>query len=576
MRGGLATCGLMVCVTVAGVVLYHKSVRRSQTDAGWTESLRAVASGADRLIIRDMDSSGKGARTDFEIRGADQIRGLFEQIDIDAGESGFHCMCDGDYWFHIYRGEQEVMTIGYHHGKSLRWHDGQWEGDGMLTAASQESLPRWFKDNGYPALQEAREAVLAEERRQAEAVEKFVAEFPEQARECFGYDERAASDPVEGDGAMGQKLAAAVGNPRQLAVSVCRALGTLQGYEAEWTLTGPKERRALAAVRTVGVNDFLAALDELRQDRNAMRGAARVFFFEDFADRLDPETRVAWTVRLAEVVLEDDVDDNKQIVLGRLGGSTAEPVRVLLRRVFGGEVGKDITRQKNWMDEPGLRRGAALMLAAQGDETIREKCKDLLAQATQKQDVAALEVCLALLGDPSYIKTEHFQLQSGHIGLGQLKAIERYEGKFGMEALVKGGIHHPWGRVRDEALLVFERITGNKMTAGEIEDWWEVEHEGQRNRPQPILRLSDNSEQLRCVVYSPDGAVPRNGRQRLNSENLGRGNGLAVAHASRTRFHRIGRRLPSRWSAVGHCQPRQNDQDLGSQDGQGNSHDFRT
>ena len=102
------------------------------------------------------------------------IRGLLDLIDIDAAGSGFRCMCDGQYWIHLYRGDRRLVTLGYHHGKSLRWHRGKWKGDGLLTSASQESLPRWFKDNGYPALQNEREADLAEEKRRAEAIKRFV------------------------------------------------------------------------------------------------------------------------------------------------------------------------------------------------------------------------------------------------------------------------------------------------------------------------------------------------------------------------------------------------------------------
>jgi hypothetical protein len=46
-----------------------------------------------------------------------------------------------------------------------------------------------------------------------------------------------------------------------------------------------------------------------------------------------------------------------------------------------------------------------------------------------------------------------------------LKAIEKYKGKHGMEALVNTALHHPWEGTRDEARKTFERITGKAFRA---------------------------------------------------------------------------------------------------------------
>ncbi len=158
----------------------------------------------------------------------------------------------------------------------------------------------------------------------------------------------------------------------------------------------------------------------------------------------------------------------------------------------------------------------------------------------------------ACLGDPSYLKPDHFRLKSFSIGRAALKAIERYQGAHGMEALVKGGIHHPWGRVRDEALLTFERITGKKMSPGEIEDWWEVEHEGKRDRPKPVLKFEGNTDQLRCVAVSPDGNLIASGSNDSSAKvwdahtgkllHTLRGHGFTVTHVA---FHPSGKQLAS-------------------------------
>jgi tricorn protease-like protein len=493
-----------VLLTV-GVVGFY-ALRSPGPTSDWTRSLRKAASGADRLVVHDMDFFGKGPQPDCEIRGAGKVREMLDSIDIDASGSGFHCMCDGQYWIHLYKGDREILTLGYHHGRSLRWHKGSWKGDGLLTAASCEALPAWFKKNGCPYLQSLCDEERARQRQEADEATRFASFFPEKVRGLLL--ERGGTIPLNGnDDPVGRKIAEVMADGAATATAVCRALGS---SSMSWGVTGEKERRALTAVHTVSGEEFLSALDRLRDDRQGLRGAARVFFGEEFHKKVSGKVRTEWAVRLAEIVLTDGLDGDKPTLLRFLEEEQGPEVDSLLRDVFRGKTGKEIDRVRAFGEEPGLRAGAALALVLRGDKSVKSEIERMLPRARAKPDVAALEVCLALLGDPSYVKTEHFRLGSYSIGLAGLKAIERFQGKHGMEALVKGGIRHPWAYVRDEALLTFERITGRKMSAGEIEDWWEVEHEGKR-RPKPVLELAGNTDQLRCVTFSHDGAFIASG-----------------------------------------------------------------
>src|SRR5688572_14610451 len=85
----------------------------------------------------------------------------------------------------------------------------------------------------------------------------------------------------------------------------------------------------------------------------------------------------------------------------------------------------------------------------------------MLGSEPTRLDRAALEVALAALGDPAYLKAEHFKLGSYSVGFGGLRAIEAYNGAYGMPVLVHGAFEHPWAAVSEEAVLVFERITGH-------------------------------------------------------------------------------------------------------------------
>jgi WD40 repeat protein len=362
----------------------------------------------------------------------------------------------------------------------LRWHNGPWKGDALLTEVSQERLPEWFKDNGCPYLQQLRDDELARRRKDAEEEARFVGFFP-------------------------RKIVEALDDPVETAVCVCKALGSV---DMTWGTTTNKERDALAAMRNVDGQSFLAALEQLGNDRGGLRGAARLFFYEGYHERMLAAERTKWLVRLAEVVLGDGLDDDKPSLLRFLTRERDPAVRALLHEVFTGKLGKEIDLKKAFGQEPGLRTGAALALVRMGDDSLAPDVKKMLPRVEAKADVAALEVCLALLGDAQYVKTEHFRLQSYSIGFAALKAVERHRDNRALEALVKGALHHPWAAVQDEDLKSFERIVGKKMSSGEVEDWWEVHHEGNDKRPIPIFTWKYSEKQPpRCVAFSPDGRL---------------------------------------------------------------------
>jgi len=341
------------------------------------------------------------------------------------------------------------------------------------------------------------------DKEQAEQRKRFLDCFPEKARPLFDRPIPFRLAQRDGD-RFGRQLADAVGDGETLALAVCRALGTLAGPDASWSQTTPKEHLALAGARTIADRPFLKALDRLKDDRQALLGAARMFFWEGFSAKVPEHARAQWRVRLAEVVLSDGWEGNKPLVLRDLGRDPSAQARDFLRDVFAGKAGKEIDRTAARLDEPGLQAGAALALAQRGDDSIKAEVQKRLAGARSKTDVAAYEVCLALFGDPKQIKAEHFRLRSYSIGLAGLTAIERFKGEHGMDALAKGAIHHPWAHVRDEALKTFTRRTGQTLSSGAIEDWYEAKYEGKR-RPEPLIALRGNTDQLRSVAFSPDG-----------------------------------------------------------------------
>jgi len=502
------TC-LRIFVVVTGILLINGC---DNTKQDWKAPLLEASVGVDRLVIEPLPWGDDKKKTSFEINGVEKIKQLLDVIAIDAGKSGHSCHCDGDHRLLFYKGDALVLTLNYLHGNSLRWRQGKWKGDARLTEQTQEAFPLWFKKNGYVAMQEMREARILENKKQAEEVSQFIQCFPEKARGFFDRTASSGIDFGQTDEKLGQKIVEAVGDEEQVVLAVCRAFATLTGPSSSWSMTSDKERRALAAAHAVGSKSILSAVDKLKKDRQALTGAARLFFWEGIPQELPKEKRAEWIIRLAEVVLTDGWDGNKPLTLRRLGNEKNLRIVAFLREVFRAKVGKEIDFGNAWNEEPGLRATAAIMLAQQNDEIIREEVKQLLKTTSVRQDVVALEVALALFGDPVFIKQEHFRLKSYTIGLGELRAIERFKGAPGMEALVKGAIHHPWGAVREEAEETFARIVGKKLDAQEIEAWWEEQQLGKEAYAAKrfnaiLLDLGGNTDQIRMAAISPDGKL---------------------------------------------------------------------
>jgi hypothetical protein len=472
---------LVVCLGIVSCALADEQNPEAKKAKSRKELLVVALAGADRLVIQPLFESQK--KYDLEIKGADKLEKLLAAIEIDDRRSGPSCNCNGDHWLTFYEGEQKLLTLGHHHHVALRWHAGKWRGDSALSDKSQEALPRWFKENGYPVLLEMRENEIRRAKEEREAFTRFVECFPEKARKHFSGGTGSAMDFDREDKEFGKKLAEAVGGGKELAVALCRAFGTLKDYKASWSSTEGKERRADSAAQSLSGDAFLAALNAVKDDRPALLGAARLYFWNNFRSRLPDDVRTDWDVRLSEVVLADGWDGNKALTLDRLRSWDSPPARALLQKVRRGEAGKEIARKKAWDDDPGIRATATLLLVRLGEKGLEAEIKRDLKECKVEQDKAAYEIALALLGDPSYLKPEQFTLKSYTIGNAGLQAIEQFKGKHGLEALCTGAIHHPWAAVNDQAVSVFQKVTGKKFNKEQIATWWAEGAEGLNPNP---------------------------------------------------------------------------------------------
>ena len=107
------------------------------------DKLGKAVAGADRVVI----VAEHLAPMQIEMNGRDKVAELLECIDIEqeAAQYGNSESCR----IEIYKGEEMLARISFVELERLRWADGKWEGDAMLTEQSRATLIGWLAQHGW-------------------------------------------------------------------------------------------------------------------------------------------------------------------------------------------------------------------------------------------------------------------------------------------------------------------------------------------------------------------------------------------------------------------------------------------
>lgn len=139
----------------------------------WGEALRRALTEVSRVRVRSGGTCHRRIseeKTLFEVDEKAEIEKLVDAIRMAEDPSHGHCMCCGNPSMEFYEGEELVATLGFHHGRSLRWPGG-WPGDGAITMESAHQLCLFLDKRGVSGplqeFEEGRRREAAMERRHA-------------------------------------------------------------------------------------------------------------------------------------------------------------------------------------------------------------------------------------------------------------------------------------------------------------------------------------------------------------------------------------------------------------------------
>jgi len=336
--------------------------------------------------------------------------------------------------------------------------------------------PKWYP--GYEKKKRKRNSIA----KQFEVREsRFLGCFPTRAHALL---ESSQGEPLSEEEIRrrARGIIANFDDPIDLIAAVCKAFGIRS--DDGWRHLDDSDLVLFDVMKEVDTDHLLSSLSRVEKNREALLGASRVLFDPsiNYVDRLDETEWKQWVPRLASLVLSNAANTNKNFVVEAISQNEMPEATLLLRSIAEGSSRLKADSTASDQNEISLREMAYLTLALRNDHSIKSAVKNRLETTMHLLDRAALEICMALLGEPNYLRKSHFNLRSRRIGLAALKAIEKYGGKYGIDVLIYSALRRP-SLVQQEAAILLQRLSGQRWLpdenvqhsrshASDAANWW--------------------------------------------------------------------------------------------------------
>jgi hypothetical protein len=349
---------------------------------GWERMLHSALAEVTRIRVRSGGTCHHDPareKTLFEVKEAEKVRQVVDGIRVDESGSGFHCMCCGEPSFEFYAGERLVATLGFHHGRSLRWPGG-WPGDGLLTDESAGFICEWLADHGITGPNEERES----EKRSAAALRRRWKRYWSIIPKPMQKSVYAAKSAEERVAAFEQ----GVPDPVARAELYLRLFGC---DELSWNIyVGLDELLPETLLPGVAKADMAAAFRNVLADPAGANGAARWIFSERKWGETEPAVLQEVLPALAERAMAHPRRVSRRRTIASLGAIKGQSAIRVLRRVLAGEIKVRVLNDED-KDEPG-----GMVSFGPGDGDVPEKCSDrahaalVLAELGDRESLPAI------------------------------------------------------------------------------------------------------------------------------------------------------------------------------------------
>ncbi|MCH6255900.1 hypothetical protein MLD52_05030 [Puniceicoccaceae bacterium K14] len=252
-------------VSDRSIAAFKRNNTQCQLLHNWTDALKTRIQNVTSIRVRSGGTCHRildKEKTLLEVTKSEQISNFLDNLKISNSNNGFHCMCCGSPSFEFYQGEKLIETIGFHHGQSLRWMDGEWPGDGGLTETSSDFLIHWLAKNGVTG---PREEILEAQKWENAKIAKF-------ERATDGWPKKLKNSLERGNF---EKVLPKIFNNEEAQIDTL--LSMLGASNDSWIESGRIEREAKSTLSTYDENLLQQSVEIalLGNDRQRRRGAAR-------------------------------------------------------------------------------------------------------------------------------------------------------------------------------------------------------------------------------------------------------------------------------------------------------------
>ncbi|WP_435893514.1 hypothetical protein [Oceaniferula spumae] len=424
------------------------------------EELSTHFAAADRILIQ----KPREQVVWHTIDGHDKVTELLSMIKINDSQSGFHCMCDGDFLMTLYQGKISMGTVGYHHNRSLRWHSGQWDEDSLLTQESSSDLIEWFEKNGFDYPADTRRAKEKEAATKKTNHQRFVACFNEGAHQHFDYSRSADTDHEDVIKQQAERLIAAYESHLDLGKDIFRAFST---RPAPWLTYRIADQIAEEALTMLPENSRLKLLNAAPDLSPAeSTGACFLMVRHDIFKPPFSSAQQQHLLTLLKKSLQHPADNYhlSQSFLWFARHKITGVADLLRPYVFGEHEFMIIGPTSDYPQNPSPVATAALALSLLDDQSIREKVALYLKENTKPTpDHTAYTVALAHLKKDSKLVTVddfHWNTYLLHDAMFALAEVDPCIHSYSL--VIDGGSAHSWAMVNEEAVITFQSLTGQK------------------------------------------------------------------------------------------------------------------
>lgn len=376
-------------VTENEIARFCKANPQCEVHYRWDESLRRSLKGITRIRVRSGGTCHRdkaAERTLFEETNPGKIEMFTKRFAINEGGSGFHCMCCGSPSFEFYNNEELVVTLGFHHGRSLRWPEG-WPSDALMTGEFADYVCKWLAENGVSDPQKEREDEQKREIAMQRRQQLYIAIIPQSIM-------RSLSSATSKEAAVSAFEKGMPDHVRRAELYL-HLFGCDNGSWNQYS--GLDELLQKDLLPKIADSRLATAIRNSLNHKAAANGAARWLFGEGKWKALDERTLSEVLPALSECGLSHPREVNRRRTLVALKGIGTASAAKLLRKCFAGQV-QVVSLSKDEQIEPGGmvsftpqdgslpggvsdRAVAALFLAQMNDRTLLAEMRNEVKRA---------------------------------------------------------------------------------------------------------------------------------------------------------------------------------------------------